>query len=134
MHLVSTLLLVHTLTCIIPKLLTCKELEFSHVFLLAVLRGRISTGSILELSLLLMAKKINFLIINHVPSSIQIFISKFLNEVIPQPCPIRELLMFHDPLMNNFHSFVKPLSAILTNSKSHSVSLIAASSYRTHQG
>jgi hypothetical protein len=68
----------------VPKLVTCITLDFVHVLLLLViLRGRLSIDKLLELALLYLAVKSNVLIINLVPASIQLFISKFLlNEVI----------------------------------------------------
>jgi hypothetical protein len=68
-----------------PKLVTCKTLDFAHVLLLANLRGRLSIGNLIELSLPYLAGKRKILIIILVLTSIHI-ISKFLlNEVIPQP-------------------------------------------------
>jgi hypothetical protein len=62
-----------------PKLVTCKALDFAHVLLLAVFARNL-------LALLYLAGKSYIFIINLVPTSIQLFIPKLLlNEVIPQP-------------------------------------------------
>jgi hypothetical protein len=50
-----------------PKLVTCITLEFSYVLILSY---RLSTGKIIELSLIYLAGKRNILIVNLVLASI----------------------------------------------------------------